>query len=282
MKYLNPVLFLFAALIFISCSSDDDSSENVSEQPDTSTPTTPASDLFFPLLEDSYWTYQNTSDQTTDITRDSIYLSNFEQLNNLTYANLDAEMPISGFMTQILSENILRNTDNELLINGALTTSLFEGLAPISVPLDDFILFDESKDSGTVLNQLNGEIQQDFNGIPLNVDYTITTIQGEQSDNFTTPTGATYTNVLTSQFVASIAISAEIGLAGTIIDIPILLPQNVIVATNSYAQNVGLVFSDLNFSYQLEDFSGLGFTIPIPAMLNTTSIQELDTFSIGN
>ena len=272
MKYWLPILLLVSTLAFTSCSSDDDTNDGENETSPT---------LFFPLLENSSWTYENMSDQVPGTLRDSLYWFGSQQLDNETYSDLDALQPANGFMTQIFAQNLLRTTDTQLLINGDLSTAVFEGLPEISIPLDDTILYDLSQDPGVVLDELSGMIEQDFNGIPLVVNYNLLSIQGEQLEEFIAG-GVGYENVLSSQVVANIEVNAQVEFGGITLDIPVLSSQDVIITTNYYAENIGLIFSEFQFQYQLEDLGNLGVDVPFPNEINTTSTQTLDIYFPGN
>jgi len=68
---------------------------------------------------------------------------------------------------------------------------------------------------------------------------------------------------------------------GSLIEVLILDTQNVLEITNHYAKDIGLVRSEADISYSLEDFSQIGITLPIAGSLNATSVQELDTYVVA-
>ena len=69
---------------------------------------------------------------------------------------------------------------------------------------------------------------------------------------------------------------------GTVLEIPILQPQDVIKTTNYFADGIGMIYSDTTVEYQLEDLSILGITLPIPLEDSSNSSQNLDTYYTEN
>ena len=80
----------------------------------------------------------------------------------------------------------------------------------------------------------------------------------------------------------NLSISANIEILGTIIQIPILQAQDVVLSKNYFASSVGLIYSDSLIEYQLEDLSSLGIDLPIPAKDSSTTTQNIDTYQIEN
>ena len=262
MKFFTRLSLLVLVVSIVACGSDDDNGNTNNAN-------------YFPLDEGAAWTYDNTAELGDS--RDSLYYVNDQQLNGNTYANLDAEQPANAFMTTILSENLLRTSGSALIVNGDLGTVVLEGFPEINVPLDDVRLFDGDASVGDELAIVTDEFTQDFMGFPFVVTFSVRSVQGETLPSYTAG-GTPYDNVIASQIIVNAQVVANIDLAGTTIEVPILVSQDVITATNYYAEDVGLIFSDVELNYQLEDLSGVGIEFPFPTEANQTSTQTLDTF----
>jgi len=262
MKIIARLSSLLIVLSLIACDSDDNGNTTNDAN-------------YFPLNADSSWTYDNTAE--IGASRDSLYYVSQEQVAGNTYANLDAEQPANAFMTTILSENLLRTSESTLIVNGDLGTVVLEGFPEINVPLDDVRLYDGTAGVGDELAMINDEFTQDFMGFPFIVSFSVRSVQGETLTSYTAG-GVTYDNVISSQIVVNAAVIAEIDLVGTIIEVPILVSQDVITSTNFYAEDIGLVYSEVVLNYQLEDLSGIGIEFPFPTESNQTSTQTLDVF----
>ncbi len=262
------LLFIAAVgLLFPSCSSSDDDGG----QDDATN--------YFPLTANSYWTYNNTSEG--EQTRDSLYVNGTQQINGETATNLDARTPITGLMTNFLTQGVVQRSDNRLLINGEFSSAFIEGFPEISVPLNDFVLFDASETTiGTELSSVNGEIMQEVMDVPLLITYEFRSV----SAGFLMATEPSETPpVLRSDLQLQLTVTAEIELApGLTVSIPVLATQEVLLVQNSYASDIGLTQSDVTIMYQLEDLSGSGIELPFPSEGMIESTQEIDTFVVSD
>jgi hypothetical protein len=270
---MKKITFTLLILLIISCSSSDDS-EIIDSVPETYD--------YFPMTVDSYWTYNN-QDSGQENTRDSLFISGAEIINDINYYKFSALPPVSGFMTSLLSQSSLNANDDELLLNGQFGTPPIEGFPEISIPLVDLIMYDLNENNGALLSEISGDIQEVIEEIPIKINYEITTIQGETYEdgygNFTS------SSVLSSIININLSIVAEFEVLGNVLEIPILQPQDVIKTTNYFADGVGMIYSDTIVEYQLEDLSileTLGITLPFPSEDASNSSQNLDTYFIVN
>ena len=265
---MKKITLLFVLIIIVSCSTNDDKQED------------PVVEVYnyFPLTLSSYWNYNNENEE--GIAKDSLYTSSNEVLNGLNYTKFIASEPISGFMTSMMSQNLMRTAESKLFLNGEFGTPLIEGFPDISIPLTDLIIYDKEAENGTLLSEVIGEISEIIDDIPIIINYTISTIQGDILDE---GTGAFSSNkVLTSSIILNLSISTNIEILGTVIVIPILQAQDVIKTTNYFASGVGLIFSESLIEYELEDLSSLGIDLPIPSEDSSSATQNIDTYQIGN
>ena len=265
---MKKIALLLVLILIVSCStSDDNGGTSILETSN-----------YFPLTLSSYWNYNNENEE--GIARDSLYTASIEVLNGLNYTKLIASEPISGFMTSMMSQSLMRTSESKLFLNGEFGTPIIEGFPNISIPLTDLIIYDKEAENGTLLSEEIGEIVEVIDAIPISINYTISTIQGEILEegygDFTD------NKVLISSIKVNISISANIEILGTIIQIPILQAQDVVLSKNYFASSVGLIYSDSLIEYQLEDLSSLGIDLPIPAKDSSTTTQNIDTYQIEN
>lgn len=268
--YLHPrFLALVIGLLFLSCSNDDDNPGPIT--------TVPGAD-YFPLAIEDYWTYDvNGTDNATnqDFTgRDSLYIAGTTTINARSYFNLNASMESIGVMTDILSTGSIRNDDNRMYLTGSLNIP-FEGLEGFNIELDDIVLFDDEVQADFVLSEYGGALTETVQGFPITATYTLKSINGSAASNYAV-NGNTYENVIGSKLIVEVSITTDVEILGQTITFDLLKPQNVLIIENTYANGVGLVESDSEISYQLEDFSSLGVEFPFPSTVSITSRQELD------
>ena len=265
---MKKITLLLGLVLIVSCSTTDETQED------------PVVEIYnyFPLTLNSYWNYNNENDE--GIARDSLYTVSNEVLNGLNYTKLIASDPISGFMTSMMSQNLMRTAESKLFLNGEFGTPPIEGFPEINIPLTDLIIYDKEAGNGTVLSEVTGEIEEIISEIPISIGYAISTIQGEILEEGTGD--FTDNKVLISSIKVNLSISTNIEILGTVIVIPILQAQDVIKTTNYFASSVGLIFSESLIEYELEDLSSLGIDLPIPAEASSIAIQNIDTYQIEN
>ena len=261
MQRLLAVLFI--SVFLVNCSSDND--PELPQEQDI---------IFFPLTTGSYWTFNNESEVGTS--RDSLYVNGTEQINGKMFTNLDALDPVSGFMTQLLSENMVHYTGSKLLLHGELSSPVIDGFPGFSIDLDEFVLLDTAVSTpGAVLSSVSGEISEVIMELPLVFDYEFRSVHSTMTNNGTDA-------LIETKLILTLAVSAEIDVAGIIISVPILSSQDVMVTTNTYTEAVGLQSSTTIIEYELEDLSGIGIELPFPSQDTSTATQVLDTYFIGN
>ena len=267
---MKKLIFTILTLFLISCSSNDDGESIIP---------IPESYDYFPLSVGSHWTYNN-QDSEQENTRDSLFISGTEIIENSTYYQFNALEPVAGFMTNLLSQSSLYANDHELLLNGEFGTPPVEGFPEISIPLIDLIIYDMDTNNGSLLSEFSGEILEVIEEIPIKIRYAITTVQGEIfEEGFGDYIDST---VLSSKININLSIFAEFEILGTVLEIPILQPQDVIKTTNYFADGIGMIYSDTLVEYQLEDLSILGIILPIPSEDSSNSSQNLDTYNLEN
>lgn len=256
-------LYFGTALLFIGLTSCSSSDENPSTNPTS----------FLPLTATSSWVYDVNLD-ATNVGRDSLYVSGENTLNGKTYQELKTKEIPTGFYTNALNNNNIRIEGEKLLLTGSTGLALADFL-PVNIDVTDFVLFKENASNGAQLDAISGTIEQDLQGMPLNIDYTLKSTFKESLASFTVPGKETYTNVKVMKLIANLKVSTVYTIPGvnTPITVPILNPQDVIVSTQYYAEGIGMIYAKTEINYQLNDFSQAGIELPIPQQ-NSSIIEE--------
>ncbi len=267
MKKNTFLLSILLTSLVISCSGDSNNNDNQPEEQFS----------YFPLSQGTFWTYNNVSQQTN--TRDSLYVAGTEVVNGNSYTNLDAQTPANAFMTQVLSRSLIREDNSKLIINGEIGGPPVDGFPEITIPLNDVILYDTEADSGSELSQITGEISQEVQGYPITIDYIVTS-QQDQSLGTHTVNGIDFTDVISSKIIINLTITLSLEINGIPLDLPILDPtsQDIVVVTNYYAKDIGLIDSNVLVEYSLVDLSQTGIDLPIPQEDSQTATQKIDTY----
>lgn len=262
---LKHYLFALLTIGFISCSDDNDDSN---ENPSTVSVT-------FPLTDGNYWSYDIDTDGTTS--RDSIYIDHDTIINSITYKKLETEIVPTGFYSSSLKNNGLCFSDNKLLLSGSLSFLAGQSL-PIGMDLSvtDFTILNNNVSAETELSSKTETITQDYNGFPVTMDYTLKTLAGNDYTSLTL-NGITYQNLKSTKVVLTASVSVSI--LGT--PIPILNPssQNVMVAEIIFADGIGAVSitTDINATIDSTAATSLG----LPQSITQHQEEALDTYHVN-
>ncbi len=259
-------LYFGAAVLFLglaSCSTNDDNSNGNSTN-------------FLPLTATSSWVY-DVNLEGEYIARDSLYVSGENTLNGKIYKELKTKEMANGFYSNSLNNNNIRIDGNKLLLTGSTGLGLAEFI-PITITLNDFVFFSENASNGAELDAISGTIEQNLQGLPLKIDYTLKSTFKESLSSFTVPGKAMYTNIKVMKVTANLKVSTEVEIPGSSISFPIsiLNSQDVIVSTHYYAEGEGMIYSKTDINYQLNDFSQAGIDLPIPQNGSSTIEEFLD------
>lgn len=262
---MKTKFYLLAALsaMFFSCSSDDSGSDNS---------TTPGFEL--PLTNNKFWTY-DVHGQTGE-TRDSLYIAGDTIIGSNTYKRFEVRNDLAtGFYSNSLRNNGVRELDNKLLLSGDLSMGLGQNLPiALDLTLSDFIIFKKNATNGEALSLVQNTIQQDFGGYPLTINYKLKSIGGESLATYTS-NSVNYTDVKTSKIVLSASITTVQTVGGFQFTIPIMQEQDVLVSTQYIANGIGVVYTKTDMQYQLN--ASIPITLPIPSSGSDTQEEFLDT-----
>ncbi|QTY25941.1 hypothetical protein [Flavobacterium sp. CS20] len=283
MKSIKSKLSLILGIIFlISCSSDDDAMNDVNEGDDnTNDPNIEeVAENFFPLVVGNSWDYENTlssPSQQDIISNETLSVSTTSEVSGDTVYELNSDNPVgSGPVTLALSQGKLNKSNSSLLYTGEFGLGL-NNFPEINFTLENTVIFDTSVSSGTELFSQDETIEQEFQGIPLTIDYTLTTIKGDNFDTYET-NGVTYDNVISSQLIVNLEITANIT-DPLPVSVTIVQSQDAVVVTNFFADGVGLIESETDTAIVFEDI-----TLPIPNLplddISFNTLQVLTDYNV--
>ncbi len=259
----NKLLLLALAFGFLASCSTSDESNPVAET------------NFTPINVGNYWVYNVTgSDNLTG--RDSLYVSNDTVINTNTYKKFKTLALPVGFYSNSLRGNSVREMDGKLLLTGGAGVNVGDAL-PIELELTDFVVFDKNATANQQLASVSGTIQQDLQGFPVTINYTLKSIAEADLPTFTAPDGTDYTNVKPVKTILNLTVSSSFG--G--FPINILPNQDVLTSMQYYVDGIGMVFANTNITYQLADLSLLGIALPFPSSGTQNQQEVLDNYFVA-
>ncbi|RYJ45012.1 hypothetical protein [Flavobacterium beibuense] len=255
----NHYLLLIFSLFLISCSSDDDSSVS-------------GVNNAIPLSTGNYWVYDITMEGITG--QDSIYISNDTTINGNIYKKFKTESFPIGFYSTSLRGNGLRNTDGKLYLSGGVDTGIPD--FPLDLTISDFIIFDSNATAGTQLTSVNGSTQQQLEGFNITINYTLSSEAGESYPSFTTSNNESYNNVKAS--VVKLNMQVQVSIPDFPFPYTLLPAQDVVVSTQYYAENIGMIHTSTNTQYALSSLPTI--ELPIPQSYSQHQEETLSSYNV--
>lgn len=251
LKATYSIILLCTVLLFINCSSDDDSGSGSTDDENPKN--------YFPLVVENEWQYENTqtvNDETQE-SAETLSVVNQEETNNGPVFNLNStgdEAAIS--FTSILSNGQLYKNENQLLLTGNVGIDVDQAELPdFDIDFEDLVVYDSEVVEGSILFSENQSIElPEFNDITISLSISIESVSLGSFDNIEV-NGMTFDDVIGSQFVVSMGIDATTSVPPLPfpITIEVLEFQEVVNSTNYFANEVGLVQSETNLSVVFSD-----------------------------
>jgi hypothetical protein len=256
------VKFLAIALLIIaaSCSSDDGNGE-----------TTDFS--YFPLKSNNSWDYNVTTGSDTET--DNLVVT--QETSSGFQLTATPSTPF-GLMTNVLSSGTLNEENGKLIGTGSVDLNL--GTTDnIAIDIENAPLYDQNAGNDRELFSSNGTFTQELQGYDLDINYRVSTKQLEDIAEMTV-NNVTYENVIHSKLIVNASITSDVTVSGFTTALTFMEAQDVIVVDNFWAKDVGLIQSDNQLEYELEDFSSFGLTLPFPQAASLLSVQTLTGFTL--
>ncbi len=254
MKYITLCqLVLLVALS--SCSNDSSSSQEVPKDDGVAT-------NFYPIKESNYWIYktENTSVNPNTTGRDSLYIEKEVQINGFTYQKMKTKFLPTGFYCGALENNAVRVDGKMIKLTGYLSVSIVESL-PVDFSVNDFVIFKENATPSEEIGKVSGTIVNTtaFPGYPLTINYILSAKEDGSLATFKS-NNVDYTDVKKVKLVLNVIVSAKFGqLSLNVID-----NQDILVSTQYYAKNYGLIKAETSINYNLNPAIGAFTTVEFP------------------
>lgn len=278
MKNLQILSFaLIATLFFASCSSNNDGDDNNNE---------PETGNYFPLVIDDYWNYDvetvdNLDSANNESASDFLFVES--QVGTTYDLGVNTNDLANGSMNGILANGLLTRGESTLEIDGTLQLPL-EEFGDFGIDFTDVILYDLNASNNMEMSSVMGSFTEDFEGIPITVAFELTTTS-KGSSNSMTVNGETYSNIAKSNLEVELSITTSIEVQGNPVQITILDEQDVVSIDNYFAENVGLIKSETDITYELNAttlalLESINIVIDVPTSLDVENDQELSAYSV--
>jgi hypothetical protein len=231
---------LIASLIFISCSNDDDN---------TNEPITIEKN-YFPLNQGNEWNYS-----TTEYGNQTSKIEGTETINGLQFSKLINSLPVFG----VEGNSSIRQEGNKYFGNSSLT------FPQISVDYQNQMFFDGDATAGVVLNSIVDEIVQEpipvseglFNGtVTPTIGYNVSISFVNAFDNLML-NGENFEDVIEIRWVFKISsvlnVRDNIGIIN--LNHPLIEEQEAGTLIQYYVNDIGVVRSETNFNLSAITFN---------------------------
>lgn len=258
-KITHFSLICLIALPF-ACSDDDTSNSEIK--------------FSTPLTTGNYWIYDVEGE--TGTSRDSLFIANDTTIGSNVYKKFKTKNNnATGFYSSSLRNNGLRALNGKLLLSGDLSLSSGQNfIINLDLILTDFVIFNKNATNNEALNSLpkTGTTNEQFNGYPLTINYSLQSFAGESLETYTSTDGTIYNNVK----ITIIKLNASITTIISGLSIPVLTNQEVLVSTQYIADGIGIVHTNTTTSYNLNALAAS--ELGIPSSDSQTTKEFLDTY----
>lgn len=239
-----------------------------------------------PIASGNFWNYKVYTAATTDTPEswdnDKLYVENDFLINGISYKKMKTLETPFGFYSGTLNNNGLRIDGNKIKLTGAVS---FDAGLPTALNFDvlDFIVLKEGAPSGEELSTTSGSFVETVDGYPLTFEYSLKSIT-DGTLNSLTSDGDLYTEITKTKIILNLKIYTIQTIPGvpTPISIPIMNAQDVLISTQYYSKNIGLVYNKTDLNYTLNQIpAGFNITISFPSSGSQTQEEFLDTYLIN-
>lgn len=261
MKKFFSTFFLFAfVLIFTACSDDD-------------VATVTNTNDYFPLAVNNSWNFDNefsATGQGDTFGSETLFINSTAQMSGNAVFELDSSDPQnSGLSTIILQQGVLYKDNFNLMYTGEFGIDIPE-FSNLSFNLSDVQVYNANLSPGSVLFIEETTFNEQYEGLPITLNFKISTVMGESFEEFTV-NNTTYQDVISSEWVIELEVLSTVGLATVII----LENQEASKVTNYFAKDVGMIKSESSTTLDFEEIA----IIPLEDV-NSSSLQELTSYSV--
>jgi hypothetical protein len=234
---------------------------------------------YFPLSDENYWNYDvqqvNPNAINTSLGIDQLYVSNDTLIGNTTYKKMKTIATPKGYFSNTLRNNAVRIVDSYLLVKGFFNLSI-PSFNPIQINLSDFIIFDENALADAPLDITSGTtsaVSTSNNTVSFTVNYTLTSVAQETLASYTS-NGVTYPNVKKTRLILNLSIYTLLSQ----FPVYILADQPVLTMDEYFANEVGNIYTNSYYHYDMDAFFANQFGIP--TSVSQTEEEFLTTYQV--
>ncbi len=277
MKNLQFIALAFISILFItSCSSDDDVGDNNNQ---------PVTGNYFPSVVGNQWIYEveniNSEDSNLNYNENDFIEVDTEAGNNYTLIANNNLSPAYGTMNGLLVNGTITRSDDMLEINSSIDLPI-EEFENFDFVFNNVTLYDLNASSNEEMSNVTGSVSNPYAGGTLTVNYILTTTNIGRTNSMMV-NGETYTNITKSNM--NLEISIVLSISG-LQDLSILTSQNVMNIDNYFAEDIGLIKSETEITYEINEVTLaaldlLGISIDFPTSLTVENEQELDSYLLS-
>lgn len=262
MKRLLSLFLLGTILLFLSCSEDDNSGDAVINDKN-----------YFPLVVDNSWDFKNTytalgANDTNDT--ETINVSGTSQVSGNQAYSFSSNNPESPALTTlILTQGVMAKNTSSLLYTGEFGFGI-PGFENIVFDLENVPVYNKQLDPDTEMYFEEITFTEQFQGLPIILNFEITTKMGDSFDNMEV-NDVSYTDVISSEWI----INLEVLLGLESLSTPIVQNQNISNLSIYFAKDIGMIKSESNLTINFEDVE----MFPLED-IDTSTLQELIDYDV--
>jgi len=272
MKKNILALGLLSLFLMMSCSSDDDNNNGGNDN---------QSKNYLPAQVGNSWNYENktTTNGNEQTANEEVSVEENNTEDNTEFFSLSSTLdnPLAPSVTSVLSNGELYKIDQTLFFNGDIDLGFEAELGDFELDLSQVVVFDANANPNQLIFSDSNSFSQDFNGIELSINYEVTSMSRNHYDTMEV-NGVVYEDVISADLIINLEVTAGQGF----LTISLLDEQDIISATHYFANQVGLIKSEVEINVEFEDLSSLPLPVEIPNLpdINTTVEQGLIDFNV--
>ncbi len=236
----------------------------------------------FPIANNNTWFYKVLNNDNEEVAEDEMRMGNDVVIGEHTYKEVETIAPFFGFYVASMNGNAIRQQNGRILLRG--TFSLGDDFPfDLNFDLNDFVIFDANAQAGVQLSSVNGSFQETIDEIPITFNYQLLSFHDGKLDSFTNLQNLNFTDIIKSKIVLKLNVTTQQELLPGFppLTLQILPLQDVVVSTQHYANNVGMVYNQTIFKYELNPaLSSFNIELPFPNTFLDTQKEVLYDFNV--
>jgi hypothetical protein len=179
-----------------------------------------------------------------------------------------------------LNKNSVTEIGSSVVVTGRSNLGL-QDIFPLNIDLVNFVLLNSNATTNSVLSTVSGTVNQTYEGIPIAITYTLKSVSDGNLPSYVLPNGTIYNDIEKTKLTVNLSVSSTQTIPGTNfpVVIPIINAQDVLVSTQYYAKNVGMIYTKTNINVILNAAFASQFNLP--ATNSQEQIEFLTDFVIN-